>query len=200
MPLDQGDGDRETAGKRGRLGSRFLKLTLIGGAVALLVREDLRNRLLNVLLGAEEEFDYSTLTEPPAPSEPPEVRSEPFVRSAAHETAEQEPERDDAPQIAEPDEAPAWEFTPQPVTVESEPDRAQADAPQVAEPEEAPGWEYTPRPAPLEDEADRAQAQTPRFEEAPDGAEDPQADEPDEEAPESCAGRVVLRRAFATRD
>ncbi len=169
MPLDQGDGDRETARKRGRRGARALKLTLVGGAVALLVRADLRNRLLNLLLGAEEEFDYSTLTESPAPSEPPEVRSEPFVRSAAHESADEEPEREDAPEIAEPDEQPGWEFTPRPATVENEPDGAHEEAPQAAEPDEQPGWEFTPRPATVENE--------------PDGAheEAPQAAEPDEQ-------------------
>ena len=145
MPLDQGDSDHETARKRGRRGSRVLKLTLLGGAVALLVREDLRNRLLNLLLGAEEEFDYSTLTEPPAPSEPPEVRSEPFVRSTPHEPAGEEPESEDAPEVAAADEEPDWDYTPRPAAVEVEPDWASQDAPQTAA--EEPGWDYTPRPA-----------------------------------------------------
>jgi hypothetical protein len=185
MPLDQGDGDRETARKRGRRGSRVLKLTLVGGAVALLVRADLRNRLLNLLFGAEEEFDYSPLTEPPAPSEPPEVRSEPFVQSAAHESAGEEPEREDAPEIAESDEEPGWEFTPRPATVEGEPDWPHEEAPQAAEPEEGPGWEFTPRPVPVEGEPDWAQAQTARFEEEPDHEDDAQAGEADEEEQES---------------
>jgi hypothetical protein len=64
------------------------KLALLGGGVALLASEDLRNQLLDLLFGAEEEFDYGTLTEPPAPSAPPDVPSEPFVRSAPAEPAE----------------------------------------------------------------------------------------------------------------
>jgi hypothetical protein len=58
------------------------KLAMLGGAVALFVNEDLRNRLLDVLFGAEEEFDYSTLTDPPAPSGPPRDPAEPFVRTS----------------------------------------------------------------------------------------------------------------------
>jgi len=154
MPLDQGDGDRETARKRGRRGSRVLKLTLLGGAVALLVRGDLRSRLLNLLLGSEEEFDYSTLTEPPAPSEPPEVRSEPFVRSTTHEPADEEPESEDAPEIAADAQEPAWDFTTRPATVENEPDWGHHDAPQAAEPAQEPISDYTPRPATVEDEPD----------------------------------------------
>jgi hypothetical protein len=65
---DPEDGGKRRATKhRGRL----LKIALLGGAVALLVSEDLRNQLLDALFGAEEEFDYSSLTEPPAPGTSP---------------------------------------------------------------------------------------------------------------------------------
>jgi len=54
--------------KKGGLG-RLLMLTVIGGAAALVASEPLRNKVLDLLFGAEEEFQYS----PPiatAPSEP----------------------------------------------------------------------------------------------------------------------------------
>lgn len=73
-------GEAETEGARHR-GRRVVGLALVGGAIALLVNEGLRNRLLDLLFGAEEEFDYSTLTEPPEPSRPPGVPTEPFVRA-----------------------------------------------------------------------------------------------------------------------
>jgi hypothetical protein len=79
---DPEDGGKRRATKhRGRL----LKIAVLGGAVALLVSEDLRNQLLDALFGAEEEFDYSSLTEPPAPGTSPE-------HSAAEAEAEAEDE------------------------------------------------------------------------------------------------------------
>jgi hypothetical protein len=65
--------------KRG--GHRLLKLAALGGAVALLVREDVRNQLLDLLFGAEEEFDYSSLTEP-SEAAPGHSPSEPWVRQS----------------------------------------------------------------------------------------------------------------------
>jgi hypothetical protein len=56
--------ERHPAAKRG---GRLLKVALLGGAVGLLVREDVRARVLDVLFGAEEEFDYSSVTEPVVP-------------------------------------------------------------------------------------------------------------------------------------
>src|SRR5471032_1373295 len=62
----------------------LLKLALLGGAAALLVKQDVRNKLLDLLFGAEEEFNYSSITEPPeppsdhSPSEPWVVASEPL--------------------------------------------------------------------------------------------------------------------------
>jgi hypothetical protein len=90
MSQEPGEGDREVAAGAGQQraarkhGSRILKLALLGGAVALVLSEDVRNQLLDALFGAEEEFDYSSLTEPPEPSKPPEHSpSEPFVRTPA---------------------------------------------------------------------------------------------------------------------
>ncbi|MGD0197036.1 MAG: hypothetical protein ABSC56_03885 [Solirubrobacteraceae bacterium] len=111
MASDRGEDDRDaTPGSgvhrtRSKRGSRALKLALLGGAVAVVLRDDLRNQLLDVLFGAEEEFDYTSLTEPPVPSGPPREPSEPFVRSASGE--------------AEP--APPVAPSEQPTTAEGEP-------------------------------------------------------------------------------
>jgi hypothetical protein len=57
--------------RKGGLG-RLLLLAIIGGAVAIGVSSDLRNKVLDLLFGAEEEFDYTSTTSPssPAPSQP----------------------------------------------------------------------------------------------------------------------------------
>jgi hypothetical protein len=57
--------------RKGGLGRLFL-LAIVGGAVALGVSSDLRNKVLDLLFGAEEEFDYTSTTAPssPAPSQP----------------------------------------------------------------------------------------------------------------------------------
>jgi ferric-dicitrate binding protein FerR (iron transport regulator) len=57
--------------KRRRLG-RMLLLGIVGAGLAIALSEDLRNKVLDALFGAEEEFDYtSTTTPPPAPSATP---------------------------------------------------------------------------------------------------------------------------------
>jgi hypothetical protein len=48
---------------------RLLLVAIIGGAVALAVSEGLRNKVLDALFGAEEEFDYSSNTAPAAAPE-----------------------------------------------------------------------------------------------------------------------------------
>jgi hypothetical protein len=57
--------------RRGGIG-KLLFVGLLGGAVALGVSSDLRNKVLDLLFGAEEEFDYTSTTAPssPAPSQP----------------------------------------------------------------------------------------------------------------------------------
>ena len=57
--------------RKGGIG-RLLLISIVGGAVALAVSSDLRNKGLDLLFGAEEEFDYTSTTAPstPAPSEP----------------------------------------------------------------------------------------------------------------------------------
>jgi hypothetical protein len=66
-----GEPDQPKRGRSSKHGGRLLKVALLGGVVALLVNDDLRNQLLDALFGAEEEFDYSSVTEPPVPGNPP---------------------------------------------------------------------------------------------------------------------------------
>ncbi|MFI5003946.1 MAG: hypothetical protein ACHQE6_02925 [Solirubrobacterales bacterium] len=49
--------------RRGGLG-RTLLLALVAGALALALSESLRSKVLDLLFGAEEEFDYSSTTMP----------------------------------------------------------------------------------------------------------------------------------------
>jgi hypothetical protein len=49
--------------RRGGTG-RVLLLALVAGVLALLLSEDLRSKVLDLLFGAEEEFDYSSTTLP----------------------------------------------------------------------------------------------------------------------------------------
>ncbi len=68
------DALREGPKKKKRKGGigRLLLLAIVGGGVAVGVSEDLRNKLLDLLFGAEEEFDYTSTTSPtsPAPEHP----------------------------------------------------------------------------------------------------------------------------------
>ena len=70
---DASDALREGPVKRKRRGGigKLLLLGIVGGAVALGVSSDLRNKVLDLLFGAEEEFDYTSTTAPssPAPSQ-----------------------------------------------------------------------------------------------------------------------------------
>jgi hypothetical protein len=54
--------------RKGGMG-RLLLVTIIGAAVALGASEGLRNKVLDALFGAEEEFDYSSNTTPASPAE-----------------------------------------------------------------------------------------------------------------------------------
>lgn len=55
--------------KKGGIGRKLLVL-VVGAGVAVAVSSDVRNKLLDLLFGAEEEFDYTSTTAPatPAPS------------------------------------------------------------------------------------------------------------------------------------
>jgi hypothetical protein len=52
--------------RRGGIGSTLM-LVIVGAALAVALNESLRSKVLDLLFGAEEEFDYSSTT---APSEP----------------------------------------------------------------------------------------------------------------------------------
>ena len=68
------DALREGPKKKKRKGGigKLLLVTVVGGGLALAVSADLRNKVLDLLFGAEEEFDYTSTTAPssPAPSQP----------------------------------------------------------------------------------------------------------------------------------
>ena len=56
--------------QRGGLGRKLLFLVVAGGA-ALALSEGLRKKVLDTLFGAEEEFEYTSATTPPAPAPAP---------------------------------------------------------------------------------------------------------------------------------
>lgn len=58
-------------GRRRRRGARRLMLLGIGGVLALALNESLRSKVLDMLFGAEEEFDYSSTTAPGSPAPTP---------------------------------------------------------------------------------------------------------------------------------
>ncbi len=60
--------------RRRRRGGLLLVLT-VGAAAALLMNEGVRNKLLDALFGAEEEFEYTSTTVEPAPSEPAQEKA-----------------------------------------------------------------------------------------------------------------------------
>ena len=51
--------------RRGGFG-KLLMVGLVGGALAIALSEDVRNKVLDLLFGKEEEFDYTSTTAPPA--------------------------------------------------------------------------------------------------------------------------------------
>jgi hypothetical protein len=51
--------------KRGGFG-KLLLLAIVGGGLAIALSEDVRNKVLDLLFGKEEEFDYTSTTAPPA--------------------------------------------------------------------------------------------------------------------------------------
>ena len=53
--------------RRGGIG-RSLLLLAVGGVLALALSESLRTKVLDLLFGAEEEFDYSSTTAPETPA------------------------------------------------------------------------------------------------------------------------------------
>ncbi len=61
--------------KRRRRRGRTLLVLAVGAALAVALNEDLRTKVLDLLFGAEEQFDYSSTTAPPTPAEPAGVAS-----------------------------------------------------------------------------------------------------------------------------
>ena len=56
------------AKRKGGFG-KLLLVAMLGGVIAIAVSEGLRNKVLDALFGAEEEFDYTSNTTPAAPAE-----------------------------------------------------------------------------------------------------------------------------------
>ena len=54
--------------KRGGGLGKLILLALIGGGLAIALSEDVRNKVLDLLFGKEEEFDYTSTTAPPPPT------------------------------------------------------------------------------------------------------------------------------------
>jgi hypothetical protein len=65
------DAPKHQAPKKKRKGGfgKLLLVAIVGGAVAIAASEGLRNKVLDALFGAEEEFDYTSNTTPAAPAE-----------------------------------------------------------------------------------------------------------------------------------
>jgi hypothetical protein len=57
--------------RRRRGPRRTLMLALVAATLALVLSEGLRNKLLDLMFGAEDEFDYSSTTTPPEPAPTP---------------------------------------------------------------------------------------------------------------------------------
>ena len=60
---------RRAAPSRGL--ARMLLLLAVGGMLALVLSEGLRSKVLDMMFGAEEEFDYSSTTAPATPAPAP---------------------------------------------------------------------------------------------------------------------------------
>jgi hypothetical protein len=67
---DAGSALREGPKKRKRGGGlgKLLFIGVVGAGIALVVSEGLRNKVLDALFGAEEEFDYTSTTTPTTPT------------------------------------------------------------------------------------------------------------------------------------
>jgi hypothetical protein len=59
------DGPKKRGRRRGGIGSVLL-LGIVGAGAAVALSEDLRNKVLDLLFGKEEEFDYTSTTAPAA--------------------------------------------------------------------------------------------------------------------------------------
>ena len=65
------DAPKHSTPKKKRKGGfgKLLLVAIVGGAVAIAASEGIRNKVLDALFGAEEEFDYTSNTTPATPTE-----------------------------------------------------------------------------------------------------------------------------------
>ncbi|HEX3318758.1 MAG TPA: hypothetical protein VHR88_12100 [Solirubrobacteraceae bacterium] len=68
---DAGEALREGPKRKKRRWGRRLLILVVGAGVALALSEGLRQKVLDLLFGAEEEFDYSSTTTPATPAPAP---------------------------------------------------------------------------------------------------------------------------------
>ena len=74
--------------KKKRHIGRAILVVVVGAGLALALSEGLRNKVLDVLFGAEEEFDYVSTTAPPEPAPSPVAEAPAAVEDVAEEAAE----------------------------------------------------------------------------------------------------------------
>jgi hypothetical protein len=168
------DSDQPARPRRKRR-HRLVKVAVLGGTVALLFNEDVRSRVLDALFGAEEEFDYNSVTEPESPATPPHggSPSEPWVRSTPYESESfVEPDQTPEPEQDEPD-APEPDLDAR----DSAPDAAGETEPDASDSEEdSPEPELNTPDLEPDAEANEPDAEA--------GEPDAEAGEPDAEANE----------------
>jgi hypothetical protein len=70
---DAGEALREGPKRKKRHWGRRLLILAVGAGLALALSEGLRQKVLDLLFGAEEEFDYSSTTTPATPAPTPEA-------------------------------------------------------------------------------------------------------------------------------
>ncbi len=65
------DAPKHSSPKKKRKGGfgKLLLVAIVGGAIAIAASEGIRNKVLDALFGAEEEFDYTSNTTPATPTE-----------------------------------------------------------------------------------------------------------------------------------
>ncbi len=71
---------RQRRRRRGRLG-RALLLLVVAGMLAMVLNQELRSKVLDLLFGSEEEFDYSST--PAAPAQEEFAQEEPAAATSA---------------------------------------------------------------------------------------------------------------------
>ncbi len=79
---------RKPKKRRGGGFGKLIVVTFVGGVAAIALSEGLRTKLLDMLFGAEEEFDYSaTTTSPATPAPTPESPASQTVEAAVPDEA-----------------------------------------------------------------------------------------------------------------